>query len=407
MLRNRTLLAVSFAVFATYVGVGMVVPVRVLYVHEQGASLAIIGAMASAFLVSNFLFQYPVGWVADRWGRKRIMIIGLVSQAVITAAYLLVIDPAVFVVLRFLEGMASATMLSPARALIADNVPTEKQGEAYGIFGAFFSAGFVVGPAIGSLLATLNYESVFIGAVVARLAATVIAGLAIRDAYRRALPAGSEHARRVPSRELFSLPLIGAYILVFGDYLYIGFDQTLFSLWMHDKLGATIGIIGLAYIAFSIPNTLLSPIGGRLADRLRRSRMIFIFGGAQVPIYIMYGLLSSAWPVVALSAIHGAVYALTQPPVDAHLAASSVTDARARVQSIYSSIGLAGAFAGANGLPFLYGLDYHIPLFILGLAFGVCVLVGGLLIRASEARRLIPGPHMGAQPAPKPTQATY
>ncbi len=61
MLRNRTLLAVSLTVCAAYVGVGMVGPVRVLYAQSRGASLVIIGAMASSYLISNFVFQYPVG----------------------------------------------------------------------------------------------------------------------------------------------------------------------------------------------------------------------------------------------------------------------------------------------------------------------------------------------------------
>ena len=70
MLRNRTLLAISLSVCAAYTGIGMVSPVRVLFAQAHGASLAIIGAMASAYLVSNFVFQYPSGWLADRWGRK-------------------------------------------------------------------------------------------------------------------------------------------------------------------------------------------------------------------------------------------------------------------------------------------------------------------------------------------------
>ena len=81
MLRNRTLLAVSLAVCASFAGIGMIVPVRVLYAESRGASLAIIGAMASSYLISNFLFQYPSGWLADHWGRKPMMILSLAAQA--------------------------------------------------------------------------------------------------------------------------------------------------------------------------------------------------------------------------------------------------------------------------------------------------------------------------------------
>ena len=51
--RNRTLLAISASVGMSMLGIGMVVPVRVLYAQSHGASLAIIGAMASAFLFSD------------------------------------------------------------------------------------------------------------------------------------------------------------------------------------------------------------------------------------------------------------------------------------------------------------------------------------------------------------------
>jgi DHA1 family multidrug resistance protein-like MFS transporter len=391
MLRNRTLLAVSFVAFASYVGTGMIVPVRVLYAEEQGASITIIGAMATAFLVSNFLFQYPMGWVADRWGRKRIMVAGLVLQAIVSVFYLFVFDPLLFVGLRLVEGVASATMLPPARALIADMTAPEKRGGAYGVFNAFVNAGFLLGPGIGSGLATLGYQEAFVASVVARVIALVVVVLLIDEkGTRRAV--GQTAQRSVPWRELFSLPLVGAYILVFGDYLYLGLDLTIFPLWMHDHLGASVGVIGLVYVAWGIPTTLLSPVGGRVADRVRRSWLMLAFGAAQVPIYVAYGLMEVAWPVVVLGIVHGAIYAMMQPAVDAHLAAASAEDARGRIQGFYSSVGVAGAFVGANGFSLLYEVNYKLPLFGMGVAFGICVLVGGLIVRASEARGLVKGP---------------
>ncbi|HEX8229676.1 MAG TPA: hypothetical protein VF826_10235 [Chloroflexia bacterium] len=56
------------------------------------------------------------------------------------------------------------------------------------------------------------------------------------------------------------------------------------------------------------------------------------------------------------------------------------------MQGVYSSIGLAGAFVGANGLTWLYEVDFRLPLFGLGVAFGVCVLVGGLLVSLGESQ---------------------
>jgi hypothetical protein len=69
------------------------------------------------------------------------------------------------------------------------------------------------------------------------------------------------------------------------------------------------------------------------------------------------------------------------------------------VQGFYSSVGLAGAFVGAGGLGVLYTTDYHLPLFALGLGFGVCVVVGGLLVRRSEALGLVTGPQVEVETA--------
>ncbi len=343
MLRNRTLLAISLSVCAAYIGIGMVVPVRVLYAQSRGASLGIIGAMASAYLISNFAFQYPAGWIADRWGRKPVMIAGLLLQAIISLVYLPVTDPYLFIALRFVEGLTGAAILPSARALIVDSVPSEKQGEAYGIFGAFFNAGFLIGPGIGGLLATTGYASAFIGAAVSRLVAIVLVITLIHPTYKSTIARGVT-IRAIPYRALFTLPLVGAYILAFGDYLYLGFDQTLMPIWMHDHLGASVAMIGFAYMAWAVPNMILSPVGGRVADRRPRWLLILIFGLAQVPIYLIYGLVTVAIMVVVLFAVHGAVYSFVQPAIDSHVAASSASTMRARVQGLYTTFGLMGLF---------------------------------------------------------------
>jgi DHA1 family multidrug resistance protein-like MFS transporter len=382
--QNRTLLAVSLSVFAAYTGIGMVVPVRVLYAESRGASLAIISAMASAYLVSNFVFQYPVGWLADRWGRKRVMVGGLLGQAVLSGAYLVIADPLLFVVLRFVEGMLGATLLPPARALIVDTVPADRRGEAYGLFGAFFNAGFLLGPGIGGLLATTGYASAFIGAVVFRLVAVVIV-LTLIPKVGQSATAAEASPQAIPYRVLFTLPLVATYIIAFGDYLYLGFDLTLTPLWMHDHLGASVVVIGIAYIAWAIPSTLLSPIAGRIVDRTRRrSWFILIFGLAQVPIYFAYGLANVAILIVILFAVHGAVYAFVQPSIDAQVAALSASGVRARVQGLYATFGLIGAFVGASGFNALYTINFRWPLFAMGLMYGLCLLTGGIIIRLFE-----------------------
>ena len=367
-----------------YMGIGMVVPVRVLYAQSEGASLAIIGAMASAYMISNFIFQYPSGWLADRWGRKPMMILSLIAQAILSALYLVIIDPIMFVVLRFVEGIVAAAFLPSARAQITDSIPASKRGEAFGIFGAFMNAGFLLGPALGGLLAGTGYASAFIGAVLFRLVGLVLVILMIRPETQQKQTAQEEGAP-LKLRELFTLPLVGAYLLAFGDFLYVGFDTTLVPLWM-TQLGASITWIGVSYMFWSLPGIVLSPVTGKLADRKRRSTLIIIFGLAQVPIYIAYGLSNSFWIVIALFAVHGTFWIFVQPAVDSHLANASTDRARARIQGIFSGVGLMGGFVGASCFGFLYEWNFRSPLFAIGLGYGLCVLIGGMMIRIFERR---------------------
>ncbi len=388
----------------------MVVPVRVLYAESRGASLAIIGAMASSYLISNFLFQYPSGWIADRWGRKPIMIVSLFLQAVVSATYLLIADPILFVLVRFIEGAVAAAFLPSARALITDAIPLKHRGEAFGIFSAFFNFGFLLGPAIGGLLASTGYASAFIGAVIFRLVAIVIVFLMIKTPLKRSNTSEEGAINRAPTQtslgRLFALPLLAAYILAFCDYLFVGFDIALTPLWLHDHLGAAVAMIGIAYMAFSITGIIAAPLGGRLADHRRRSTLILVFGLAQVPLYLVYGLTNMVMIVVICFAIHGIVYSFMQPAIDAHVAAASAPDARARIQGLYSAFGMMGGFVGSTGSSLLYGINFRLPLLTIGAVFGTGLLIGGTLIRLSEARGVVKLDNQNAQVEPQETVAS-
>ena len=80
---------------------------------------------------------------------------------------------------------------------------------------------------------------------------------------------------------------------------------------------------------------------------------------------------------------------MMEPAVDAHLANSTIPGARARIQGLYSAAGIIGAFVGATGCTFLYALNFRLPLFAIGVFFGICVIVGGILVHISESRNSV------------------
>ncbi|GHO43898.1 MFS transporter [Ktedonospora formicarum] len=389
--RNRVLLAVSFAIFIDFAGTGMVAPVRILYATEHGASLAVVDAMATAYLVSNFIFQFPAGWLADRWGHKRIMLLSLLAQGILSAIYIPVTDPYVFIGLRFLEGMFGAALMPATRALIIDAIPENQQGQAFGIFAAFFNAGFLLGPGLGGLL---GETWAFGGAVITRVLAIMIILIWLGASLKKntnALQSGgpslpTTSRERTSFKDLLALPLLGAYIIAFGDYLYLGFDQTLMPIWLHNDLGASMAIIGLIYVVWSIPNTLLGPIGGRVADRVSRKWLILLFGLGQIPLYIGYGLANNVNQVLTLFALHGILYAFMIPAMDSFIASSSPGKLRARVQGLYTTTGFIGAFVGSSGFTPLYHISFRLPPFAMGAGYGLCIIVGSTLIFLAARR---------------------
>jgi MFS family permease len=318
-------------------------------------------------------------------GKRLVMNVGLIGLSILTLFWLTITDPVLFVVLRFVEGIFAAGILSSARALLADEIVDEQRGQAFGIYGAFMNAGFLLGPALGGLIASTGYTLTFVGSAAFRLLACALVVLLVPRG-RSVHPDVRARRAGVPRRALWTLPLVGAYILFLGDNLYFGFDLTLAPLWLKHHVGASIAFIGLSYAVWALPNVLLTPYGGRIADRMRRSTLILSFGVLQIPCYIAFAFLRSVAVALAVFAIHGAIYAMMQPAVDANLAAFSPPDARARAQGLYGAIGMAGAFIAANTLSALYGVNFRLPLFVMAAAFGACLLVGGMMVRIAEER---------------------
>ncbi|MEO5951196.1 MAG: MFS transporter, partial [Chloroflexia bacterium] len=165
---------ICLGVFIMLVGVGAIVPVRAIYARDHGATLEEIGLMASAFLLGQFIFQLPGGWASDKWGRKPILVTGVFIGAIVCFLFLLSDDAWWYIGLRFVEGIASGIITPAANAYVIDTVPAKERGAAFGWLGSAFSAGFMMGPAIGGPMSEwYGYASPFIFGGVTGLIATV------------------------------------------------------------------------------------------------------------------------------------------------------------------------------------------------------------------------------------------
>lgn len=361
------LLAVTVGI--SFLGLGFVMPLRALYGRQIGATSGEIGLMASVALLTGFLAAPGVGWLSDRFGHRTILWIGVLAHALLVLAYIPVRDPVVLIGLRGLEGIAIVSVLPPARALMNTLAPRSRQGEALALVSSAQMVGILMGPAIGTILASrVGYTPSFLLASVPLFAGAVCALLFLpgRAAARAAALAGAPATPAAVS--LFTPPLLLAYGLGAIYAVTNGVIQAIWSIYMADA-GASLPLIGLSYTVFALPAGLLGPIAGRLSDRRGRYQPILIGLGCYAVIYVAFGLGVSPLWLVILSGVEGVAAAFVTGALNGLLADVLPSGAHGKGQANFSAAQTAGSFVGATASGFLYALSPRAPFVATGVVF--------------------------------------
>ena len=137
------------------VGFGIVVPVLPLYTERFGASPITIGALLAVYSGMAFIFAPLAGLLADRFGRRKILLLSTIGQA--TGFFIMGAAKSIFwlFVARTIDGIFGANT-SAAQAYVADVTPSEKRSRALGWLGAAFGLGFICGPLLGGFLSKVS-----------------------------------------------------------------------------------------------------------------------------------------------------------------------------------------------------------------------------------------------------------
>lgn len=370
-LYSPALLLLTLTVAISYLGVGFVTPLRALYGEQIGASSFEIGLMASAALLTGFLFAPPIGALADRIGQRTVLWSGLIVHGLLVLAYIFVTDPVWLIGLRGLEGIAIVGILPPARALMNATAPAARQGEALGMLGSAQMVGLMLGPAFGTLLASdVGYSAAFLVAAVPLFAGAVLARLFLPagrpERKPRADVAVEQSARE--RRALFTPPLILPYGLTAALSLTSGAISSVWAIYMVAR-GASLELIGLSYTSFAIISLVLAPVAGRISDRRGRFVPIVLAMLLYVVLYGIYAFPISALALVLLSAVEGISGAVARSAVDGLLADVAPPAMRGRAQANYSAAGTGAAFAMALLSGALYGVYPGLPFAVVAAAF--------------------------------------
>ena len=163
--------SLSLVIFLQWLGASAILPLLPLYLRSQGGSDQMVGAVMAAYFVAAVVFQYPAGYLADRIGRRTVLLGGLLVYAGASLAFVGDLGPGADIALRGLQGCGAGAVEVAALAMIASTVPLERRGRAFGSIYRGQLGGMAIGPLVGSLIGVGSMSVIFVGAATTSLVA--------------------------------------------------------------------------------------------------------------------------------------------------------------------------------------------------------------------------------------------
>ena len=285
---TRPLLIIFLTIFVNLVGFGIIIPLLPFYAETFGASPLVIGLLFAVFSLCQLVAAPALGDLSDRYGRRPVLIFSLAGTVVSFVMLAVAQSVAMLFAARIVDGLSGGN-ISTARAYVADITAPKDRARAYGIIGAAFGLGFILGPALSGILSKVSYTAPIWAAAGLTLVATAMAWLWLPETVHRARAGTGNPFRYLP--DLLMRPVVRRVLLV--DFIYWGafaVFQTTFALFAARRFGFDVPQTGYFFAAFGVIGAIVQ--GGLIRPVVRRlgDKPTFMLGLALSAI----GLVSSA-----------------------------------------------------------------------------------------------------------------
>jgi len=384
-------LALFLVVFVDLLGLGILAPLIPFYVERLGVTPEIITLVIAVYALCQFLGTPFWGGVSDRIGRKPVLLMSMAGHA---ASYLILAYADSLLLLiasRALGGFTSAN-LATAYAYVADTTTEDERAKGLGRISAAFGLGFIFGPLIGGVLATVGSD----GATNFFLPAITAMGLSLLSCLgiwlfipETAKPQTHDvSTRRAPANLFKSLAEISrrpiifkAILLCFITVLFMAGRETILPLWADNKhamsvreVGFIISIAGLTLT--SVQLTLIGPLTRKFGESnlLKASLLLFAAG------WLSIALATTFLQIIGASILSGIATAFFQTSLQSLLSKRAGASERGSVMGVYQATSSLGRFTGQAGSGTIYAQIGVDAVFLLGAVAMAPALILAVLI---------------------------
>ena len=349
---GRPLLAIFLTIFVNLIGFGIIIPLLPFYAESLGASDLTVGLLFASYSVCQLVAAPVLGVLSDRYGRRPILLYSLLGTVVSFALLAIAQSLPLFFLARIIDGLSGGN-ISTARAYIADVTTPENRARGFGIIGASFGLGFILGPALGGFLARWGYSTPAWVAASLALAASGLAWFWLPETAHRTPAGRGNPIAELP--ELVARPSLGQ--LLGTDFLFwacFAVYQTTFALFVAHRFGFDVSATGqllamMGIVGVIVQLRLVGPVVKRLGER-RTLMLGLVLSG------IGLGVVSQIHQVVLLIATlvpTGIGMGLSHPSLSSLLSRSVGADEQGRLQGVSGSLESLGRTLGpiwGNGL---------------------------------------------------------
>ncbi len=347
-----------FALIVVSLGFGLLSPLMPTFREILDMSEAELGGAYSLFAFAFVFALPPAGLLADKVGKKRMIISGILLFGVTTYALVLITEPYQFALLRILEGVGSAMVTPAAFALTLDIVPEGKRGMAMGAEGTAQLLGGLAGPAIGGVIAgEIDFYAPFYFAAALALVCAVIVTLIREPKVRRSKDETISMrtmftAWRRNAAENRALTPLTVRALVMG--IVQGLWALGLIMFWEDNLNMSHTEVGIA-MSLGMATMAIGTIPfGVMSDKYGRKRFILIGGAIMAGGLAPMAFVTEVWQVYALVAFSEFGAAISNPSVGAMLGDVMNRNERGRVMGAYQTVQGIGNIVGFSALGLMY-----------------------------------------------------